>query len=457
MKRLTCELCGSNEFVKEDGLFVCQACGTKYSTEEAKKLMIECTVEITSKVQMDRSQELDNRIQNAINEYNAHHYERASGMFSEALNIQPDNAYAVIYKAASDCWSTTLDNNQMMNAVSEMLRALRSIPESRPEYYFECSICAMTEMNAIDNAVAGMIKKYVEKMSGQIKNLIALKQKEEKQLKQYKNFGPIAMVGPQSKVVRKYAEQAVQLNETMKSTYTKCDTIAITALINLVEGIILGMKHPEAIPDGLEDSYYGLLEKLSQKVERNSKPELSERGKLARTNAAKIKAFGQDAKKRLKAARYWADHAEEKQKLEQQSQELKDELAALEMELKTRKEKVDELKKQSDTSEVTAETLKKKLNGEISTLETQRAAIGLFKAKEKKEIDIRIAALRQDVLRNETEIQKQKQELFDRMAPEISAQEQALSEIEQKAAHCRKQLERVSLKLSQPWSNQDEK
>ena len=33
-----CELCGKTEFVKQDGMFVCQGCGTKYTLEEARKL-----------------------------------------------------------------------------------------------------------------------------------------------------------------------------------------------------------------------------------------------------------------------------------------------------------------------------------------------------------------------------------------------------------------------------------
>ena len=37
MKRLTCEMCGSIDLVKQDGMFVCQSCGTKYSLEEAIK------------------------------------------------------------------------------------------------------------------------------------------------------------------------------------------------------------------------------------------------------------------------------------------------------------------------------------------------------------------------------------------------------------------------------------
>lgn len=40
MKPLTCEMCNSTEIIKQDGLYVCQSCGTKYSTEEAKKMMV---------------------------------------------------------------------------------------------------------------------------------------------------------------------------------------------------------------------------------------------------------------------------------------------------------------------------------------------------------------------------------------------------------------------------------
>lgn len=41
MKQLTCEMCGSTDLIKQDGVFVCQSCGCKYSVEEAKKMMIE--------------------------------------------------------------------------------------------------------------------------------------------------------------------------------------------------------------------------------------------------------------------------------------------------------------------------------------------------------------------------------------------------------------------------------
>lgn len=39
MKALTCEICGSTDIIKQNGVYACQRCGTKYSAEEIKKMM----------------------------------------------------------------------------------------------------------------------------------------------------------------------------------------------------------------------------------------------------------------------------------------------------------------------------------------------------------------------------------------------------------------------------------
>ena len=52
MKQLTCEMCGSTDLIKDDGVFVCQACGCKYSVEEARKLL--------GTVKIDRTEEKQN-------------------------------------------------------------------------------------------------------------------------------------------------------------------------------------------------------------------------------------------------------------------------------------------------------------------------------------------------------------------------------------------------------------
>ena len=60
MNELICEMCGSNDIVKQDGLYVCQSCGTKYSVEEARKMMTGETVAVEGTVKIDTTSELDN-------------------------------------------------------------------------------------------------------------------------------------------------------------------------------------------------------------------------------------------------------------------------------------------------------------------------------------------------------------------------------------------------------------
>lgn len=59
MKAIVCEMCGSQDLVKQDGMYVCQNCGTKYSPDDAKKLM----VEVSGTVKVDNSQKIENYYQ----------------------------------------------------------------------------------------------------------------------------------------------------------------------------------------------------------------------------------------------------------------------------------------------------------------------------------------------------------------------------------------------------------
>ena len=49
--------------MKQDGAFVCQNCGMKYSVEEAKKMMIEGTVDVQGTVKVDNSASVERQVQ----------------------------------------------------------------------------------------------------------------------------------------------------------------------------------------------------------------------------------------------------------------------------------------------------------------------------------------------------------------------------------------------------------
>ena len=67
MKQLVCEMCGGKDLIKQDGVFVCQHCGVKYTLEEARKMMVDGVVNVQGTVTIDRSGELELLYQAARN------------------------------------------------------------------------------------------------------------------------------------------------------------------------------------------------------------------------------------------------------------------------------------------------------------------------------------------------------------------------------------------------------
>ena len=102
MKQLTCEMCGSTDLVKQDGMFVCQACGCKYSVEEAKKMMIEGTVDVTgSTVKVDTSNELKNFYELARRAKTDGNSENAQKYYDQILVKDPSSWEANFYSVYS--------------------------------------------------------------------------------------------------------------------------------------------------------------------------------------------------------------------------------------------------------------------------------------------------------------------------------------------------------------------
>ena len=93
MKRLTCEMCGSSDLIKENGVFVCQNCGTKYSVEEAKKMMVEGDVNVTGTVKVDNSESFLKRAELFLRDKK---WDRAYTYFEKALDANPENPKAYI-------------------------------------------------------------------------------------------------------------------------------------------------------------------------------------------------------------------------------------------------------------------------------------------------------------------------------------------------------------------------
>ena len=113
MKQLTCEMCGSTELVKQDGFFVCQTCGTKYSVEEAKKMMIEGTVDVQGTVRVDDSDKVNNYLVMAKNAYASSNNQEAEMYCNKIIEIDSTNSEAWLLKGVVAGWQSTGANLRM--------------------------------------------------------------------------------------------------------------------------------------------------------------------------------------------------------------------------------------------------------------------------------------------------------------------------------------------------------
>ena len=162
MKAIKCELCGSNDVVKQDGLFVCQHCGTKYSLEEAKKLMIDGTVDVKGTVKVDTSDELKNLYEIARRAKDSDNSENATKYYDMILVKDPSsweaNFYVVYYQAMScTIGQITSAGSSVTNCLPSVIDLVESnVPENEKENVLKeiqarCSIIAHMLSSAAEN------------------------------------------------------------------------------------------------------------------------------------------------------------------------------------------------------------------------------------------------------------------------------------------------------------------
>ncbi len=99
MKPLVCEMCNSTEVVKQDNYFVCQHCGTKYSVEEAKKMMIEGTVDVQGTVKVDNSSFVEKYLANARRAKQKEDWEEVEKYYNLVEQNDPTNIEAIFYSS----------------------------------------------------------------------------------------------------------------------------------------------------------------------------------------------------------------------------------------------------------------------------------------------------------------------------------------------------------------------
>lgn len=132
MKAIVCEMCGSQNLVKQDGMYICQSCGTKYSVEEAKKLMVEGTVDVTgSTVKVDNTDSLTNLRQLAKRARENGNTEQAAKYYDMIAIQDPNDWEAAFYSVYYQSANTNIAGiasaaNRVTNCIPNTMQMIKS-------------------------------------------------------------------------------------------------------------------------------------------------------------------------------------------------------------------------------------------------------------------------------------------------------------------------------------------
>ena len=174
MKALTCEMCGSTNLIKKDGVFVCQSCGTQYSVEEAKKMMVEGTVDVKGTVKVDTSDELKNLYEIARRAKDSDNNENAAKYYDMILVKDPQsweaNFYVVYFKAMAckiaGIWSAAFSLFNSIAPVTELVNKNVTDEEERAQVIKELRL----RYSLAAKMLSGAAKNHYDGIDSRIKD-----------------------------------------------------------------------------------------------------------------------------------------------------------------------------------------------------------------------------------------------------------------------------------------------
>ena len=183
-------MCGSNNIVKQDGLYVCHSCGTKYSVEEARKLMTDEKVEVEGTVKIDSSDDLENLYELARRAKDTNNNENASKYYDQILVKEPNSweaQFYVVYFKSMGCKiaeisSAATNINNCIEPVLNLVKTNVDNDDEQQKIISEIVDKTINISNMLDNAAsnhfnsinARVQNKFVQKYVNNVFSVILL-------------------------------------------------------------------------------------------------------------------------------------------------------------------------------------------------------------------------------------------------------------------------------------------
>ena len=432
-------MCGSIDLVKEDGLFICQNCQTKYSVEEAKKMMIE------GPVQVDNSHLVQNYLEMAERAYQSSNNSETENYCNKIIEVEPKNYRALMLKGKAAGWDSTLKNNRISEAITCFSSAISNAPEEEKEEMIQeakseveklsfalISLqCERFEKWPDEEEAAGMISVIVDIINALILFVTSVGanviNKDELMTPIATKINNSVMDAWNNKIVPEYrndndghpddyeyrrlldrAGYCVDLLEKaigLSDNDDDADIVRYRNMIAIHEYVIGSCSYEYRTVEikgnfftdyqpsyenrycknlSLTESAKSTRQKLIDQYK--SKIQEIEHAKILREQqerAEEVRKAAEEAKKRYDA--YWEEHADEKAQLEAEERDLTEQINAFDSDMNSRISKLtDSIRAIPGGAEIAS------LYAQEKALASEMSNLGLFKGKQKAEIQKQI-------------------------------------------------------------------
>lgn len=367
MKRLTCEMCGSTDLIKQDDVFVCQTCGCKYSIEEAKKMMVEGTVDVSgSTVKVDNERKIENLRTLADRAKAEGDTETAAKYFEELLKEDPNNWEAnfyTIYYAAHNIKIAQIGSaaNRVSNIIDTVFGLIKE------------TLATQEEQNAAKEEVAGAVLNFASYLIPNATNHLG--DSLESMHEALENWMvPIGLM-------------CLHLGDSVIKYFEDYE------MAEKIYGVVCNFKGMLSEVESGRQILNIANQRLEPMVEAREKKEREEKEAIAAA-----------AKKRTEE--YWACHTEERQQLETEKRDLLENRKYLNSQIEELRKKLDAIPSISMRDE------KQKMMNE---LKGQLKSLGFFKGKEKKNLQSRIDELGHEMEQLTVSIENEKSSIHHKI------------------------------------------
>ena len=363
MAALVCELCGGRLIGNANGLFQCDSCGMEYSKEWAKSkiqeiqgtVQIEGTVDVTgSTIKVDNAAYVEKYLQNARRAKEKEDWEETEKYYNLVEQNEPSNIEAIFYSAYGKAKTALLDQDVFKREQAfKVLQNCVSIVDDNYE----------VENDEIEFPVLLQISADIIKMcSG-------------------------SFVYTQTKRGTNILTQALLSTDNRGKTYSMFNRLQFE-FVTTIENIISKYEDPE------NDKVVKMYEIATLHLVT-----ISGRGIALDEQKAKARIEGYKEKyKKLNSAvkeanktKYWEEHKEEKEQLEDEKAKIKGKINELNQRIETAKNRADH----------------DELLAKVSALEKEQSGLGAFKSKEKKAIQVQIEDIKEQLRVIDNEIKEE--------------------------------------------------